>query len=423
MHRSYWCIQKYIAKDFLFSFFVAFLFFFFIFFVNQILLLAEEILSKQVPFFDVVLLIVYSLPAIVSISFPFASLVGALMTIGSLSSENEVLALQSCGIPHRALFLPLLILGVVFSLFSFTMNDYFLPVGTINFQKLYRKVLYANPELELESYSVKRYQDSIIITGEVQGREINDILIIDRTDKKDRRIITARKAFLLENQNQKGVIALHLQDVFSHTALAKRKTDYEYFTADQLRYNILLRQLNLDLRNPGPREMSSVDVYNIIKEKRLTLEEKESSYREKQQQILFELSSKYYGFSETASSPSEYTAIINHLLTEYRKNSARRVFDRSLQIYSLEFHKKFSIPFGCLAFVLFAFPTGLFTKRSGRSVGFGLGLFISIAYWGMLFAGQPLGIRMDFSPLLAMWLPNIVIVFLGLILSILRFRT
>jgi lipopolysaccharide export system permease protein len=78
-------------------------------------------------------------------------------------------------------------------------------------------------------------------------------------------------------------------------------------------------------------------------------------------------------------------------------------------MHQLEFHKKFSIPFSCLIFVLFAFPTGMLARRSGRAVGFGLGLMVSTLYWGMLFVGQTLGIRLQIPPPLAMWLPNSVI--------------
>jgi len=89
------------------------------------------------------------------------------------------------------------------------------------------------------------------------------------------------------------------------------------------------------------------------------------------------------------------------------------VTDRNLKLHQLEFHKKFSIPFSCLVFVLFAFPTGMLARRSGRAVGFALGLLVSTLYWGMLFVGQTLGIRLQFPPLLAMWLPNAVILAAG----------
>jgi lipopolysaccharide export system permease protein len=95
-------------------------------------------------------------------------------------------------------------------------------------------------------------------------------------------------------------------------------------------------------------------------------------------------------------------------------------FDRTLQLYWIEFHKKLAIPIGCLAFMFFAFPAGLIPKRSGRMVGFGLGLLIALLYWALLFAGQTLGLRFQFSPLLSMWIPNLAVLLLGLSIYIIR---
>jgi lipopolysaccharide export system permease protein len=85
-----WTLFRYIISEALFSFFVSFLFFFFIFFVNQLLLLAQEILTKKVPFGEVALLVFYALPSVVALSAPFASMVGTLMTVGRMTSDNEI---------------------------------------------------------------------------------------------------------------------------------------------------------------------------------------------------------------------------------------------------------------------------------------------------------------------------------------------
>ena len=66
MARRYWSLWSYAGKEFLFSFLVAFLFFFFIFFMNNLLIVAEQVLAKKVPVGDVLLLIVYMLPSVVS---------------------------------------------------------------------------------------------------------------------------------------------------------------------------------------------------------------------------------------------------------------------------------------------------------------------------------------------------------------------
>ena len=86
-------IFRYIFWELLLYFLVCFLFFFFIFFVNQILLMAEEILSKKAPVKDVLLLMFYSLPFVVSTAAPYAALVGTLMGLGRLGSDLELVSM------------------------------------------------------------------------------------------------------------------------------------------------------------------------------------------------------------------------------------------------------------------------------------------------------------------------------------------
>ena len=100
-----------------------FLFFFFIFFINQILLMAEQILSKHVAVADVARLIIYAIPNIISYSFPFSSLVGGLMAVGRLGGDNELLAMQAAGIPLKMISVPFLLMGVIIGGAAFLSND------------------------------------------------------------------------------------------------------------------------------------------------------------------------------------------------------------------------------------------------------------------------------------------------------------
>lgn len=426
MARRYTTLSVYVGREFVFSFTVAFLFFFFIFFMNNVLILAEEVLAKKVPVNDVILLVVYMLPSVVSISFPFASLVGSLMAVGRISADNELLAVQASGISKTRLFAPFLAIGIAFTAVSFVSNDYLIPLGNINFGKLYRRILLSNPELELESYTVKRYQDSVIITGEVDQRNISNIIILDETPEKNKRVISASSASLVENAEQGGVISLQLKDVFSHTTERNKKKEYEYFESAEMIYNILLSDISFSVANPGPREMSSVDVYAAIIEKREALDEKLEAHEQALAKSRFDVRSKYYGLAEdVAINGTVSPQLLRSLENSYKELQTltnKIIRDRSLHTYELEFYKKFSLPFGCIVFIFFAFPVGMFAKRSGRSVGFGIGLLVSIIYWGMLFAGQNFGFRLSFSPFLSMWLPNFVILGLGLFFFAMRKR-
>jgi lipopolysaccharide export system permease protein len=419
-------IDLYILSEFLLSFAVAFLFFFFIFFVNQILVLAEEIFSKKVPFWDVILFIVYSLPSILALAFPFGALVGSLMAVGRLSSDNEILAFRACGVSLLRILGPLLFAGALLSLVSFVMNDYFLPLGNIRLGSMYRKILYTNPGIELEPYSVKRYQDTVIITGAIEGNTLRDIAIIDRDAHRQKRIIAARSGVLEESRAQKGVISIRLDGVFSHVPDSKDPLRYEYTEAESMIYNILLKDLSSSFVNPGPREMSSLDVWREI----LRLEgEQAKAAAERGRAVsraLLDLSMEVLSLREFGLDRpgliEQHRQTLQGLYESYQRALQRRVVDRNLQLHRLEFHKKFSIPFGCLVFVVFAFPVGLLARRSGRAVGFGVGLLMTSLYWWLLLLGHSLGIRLEIAPAIAMWFPNLLIFFAGVTLLVLRWR-
>jgi lipopolysaccharide export system permease protein len=352
----------------------------------------------------------YSLPAILALAVPFGALLGALMAVGRFSSDNELLAMRACGLPLRRVLMPLLAMGLLLSLVSFAFNDYFLPLGNLRLGGMYRKILYSNPSIELEPYSVKAYRDAVLITGAVEGQQIRDLAIIDKNDQNQKRVITAARGRLAEEEGQRGVIAIRLEDVFSEVHSATDPQRYEYSTARTMIYNILLRDISVGFINPTPREMRAVDVWRKIQELELTQAAARREQAREAAKALLELSAagrllRDGGGPVTAAGLEDARRAYERFLSVSRK----RVTDRNLQLHELEFHKKFSIPFSCLFFVLFAFPTGMLARRSGRAVGFGLGLLVSALYWGMLFVGHTLGIRLEFSPLAAMWLPNAVI--------------
>ncbi len=412
---GYGVMYRYLTREFLLGFAVAFLFFFVIFFVNQLLLLAEDILTKNVPLADVARLVLYSLPSIVALAFPFGALVGALLTVGRLSQDNEFLAMRAAGVSLARAFIPFAVLGLAFSSVSFVMNDYFLPVGTINFARLYRELLYSNPDLELESNSVTEYQDNIIVTGEVEGNRINHLVIIDRDGDRDR-VILSRNARLRAEAHGAGVVSLELEGVTTHEARRGQERRYQYTRSARMLYHILLGDITLAMRSPGPREMSSYDLAQEILQKQERLENERREHRRRladlEERAAEQREELEAGREREAGDEriAELQQALERTERELERGRDRTFFDRSLQLYRIEFHKKFAIPFACFVFVVFAFPVGILGGRHGRSIGFGIGLFIAVLYWALILGGQTFGVEPPYvSPILAMWFPNLLI--------------
>ena len=407
----------YIIRDSLFSFLVAFLFFFFVFFVNQLLLMAQEILTKQVPLLQVTLLIFYALPSIIAMAAPFASLMGTLMTIGRLSSDNEVLIMLASGLSYRMIFLPALAVGILISLFSFLANDVLLPAGTIQFSKLYRRILVSTPALELEANSVKRFRDTVIVTGPVAGKAITNMLILDRTSDGERRVIMAGTAEL-KDAGREG-LSLDLTNAFIQSSKEIVRNDYDYASSSALRYWVPQEDLIQAVSSISPREMSSRDLRtDIIGKTADQNEQLDERYRKLLSQALSleDILRKGPSGNDTWNRREN---TLNTLSREYIAAMAVKN-DRSLLIYRLEYYKKFSIPFGALSFVLLAVSLGLMAKKSGQTVGFIFGTIISVIYWALLLGGQTMGIRLGYSPFWSMWLPNMLAVSIGFVLFMVR---
>ena len=408
----------YLVKDILFSFLVSFLFFFAVFFVNQLLLMAQQILTKHVPLYQVVLLVFFALPQVIALSTPFASLMGTLMTIGRLSSDNEILIILASGLSYRMIFLPALFVGIIISIISFMANDILLPAGQIQFTRLYRRIVFSTPALELEENMVKRFKDTTIITGPVEGKGISNILILDRTNDGERRLIMARDAELISD-GREG-LSLDLTNAFIHSSKEITRNDYDYASTDFLRYWVPQDDLIQAISAISPNQMSSTDLRREIGVKRVDLADKRNlqNYKVLAQALNLEETLRK-GSADSLWNRRERT--LEDFNKEYlTSNNIGR--DRSLRLYRLEYNKKYSLPFGALTFVFLAVSLGLMAKKSCQTVGFIFSLLISLVFWTLLMGGQAFSMQRGYSPSLLIWLPNILSFTIGLVLFIRRIK-
>jgi len=417
----------YIAREFIFSFAIAFLFFFVVFFINQILLLAEDILAKSAPLAQTGLLLLYSLPSVVAIASPFAALAGALMTSARLNSDNEIMAFSALGISPAALYAPFIVMGLLTALLSFSANDYFLPRGAVAFRRVYGDLVSRSASIELTPYSVKRYSKAVVVTGEKKGDEIGDILLFEKGGEGDDRMIAAGSAQLdIDPDGNAAVISM--SDVLEH---AVRRTEAESFyvsTAESMFYRFELKEPVVGFSGNSPSEMSSAELSAAIARKRGALDERRGDVDKQRTEARAQLLANY-GKGEGAPiasppppmplgpAPAPSVAArnddslqeIRRSLATLRQASTSAPADRSLQIYELEHSKKFAIPAAAFFFSLLAFPLGLGARRAGRTAGFGIALLLSSLYWGLLFIGQTFGLKSQISPQLAMWFPNLLV--------------
>ncbi len=356
---------RYIVRELFFYFAICFAFFFVVFFVNNILVLAETVLRQRVPFLKVARLMLYSLPGIVAQSAPFATLVGFLMCVGRMATDNEILILRASGIRYSFIAVPVMLLGLFISFAGFAMNDYFLPLGLLKFNRLKKQIVQSDPAVEIEANSVKRMNGTTLVIGGVgDDGIIEDLVIFDKdATGRDRVIMTGRsevnksdEAGILMQFNMSGATVLEVDRA--------QGKNFDVFESQRILLNVFDSVL-MPSTGVQPREMTSFDLWKII-------------------QVM-------------------------------KKDSS--VTHKMMNRYNLEFAKKFSMPFGSIFFAILAFPLALiFGKRDGQTLGMIFGIIISVIYWAATILGQIFGVRSGWNGFWMMWGPNFFIGVVGLLL-------
>lgn len=358
-------LLKYLLNDLFLYFFVAFLFFFMVFFVNQILLTVEDLLAKSAPFKDVMRIMWYSLPFIIAQSAPFATLVGFLICLGGMMSNNEILIFRAAGFSFFKLLLPVMFMGIIISVASFFVNDYLLPLGTMKYNALLREIMHSTPTVELESNSVKKLDRSNIVIGDVEGSTVSDIILFDTKDSQDR-IIIAGESTLTGAKTEGVLMQLDMNDATVLSIDKKKRKDYDVIKSGKTILNVFDSTL-LGSTSRSAREMTT---YDLAKEIKVLKEKAKDSLKDK----------------------------------------------RKLSLWLMELHKKFALPFGSIFFAFLAFAIAfLFGKHNGQTLGLLLGLIICVLYWAMQIMGQLFVQKVGADPFWCIWVPNFVIGTFGII--------
>jgi len=82
----------------------------------------------------------------------------------------------------------------------------------------------------------------------------------------------------------------------------------------------------------------------------------------------------------------------------------------------VRFHQKLSQPLACLIVALAGAPLGLLARRSRSNIGLVYSAAVVFAYYVLVSTSGALGESGRLDPMLAAWLPNIVIGSVGLLI-------
>ena len=426
-------LSKYIIKEHILPFTMALFVLLFVLLANFLLKSIDKFLGKGLDMFLLGEFMFLNLAWILALAVPMAVLVATLMAFGRLSSDNEITAMRSSGTGFLQLLLPAIGFGAVVTLLMIVFNNFALPEMNHKARLLSSDLSRKRPDLEFEvGYFIDTLPENNILLGGRKDDLFTNIIIFNKASDISQRTVTANEGTI--EMLEDGVL-LNLSNGVIHE-LSSRDDEYRQILFDHYQVIIPVDNLNLNRRDSsirGDREMN----YTMMQDKISSFHEKVENVRTR---VENRLSKEALIHVPTFSTLEEVTAHIEtfelSVIDSLSKASPKKVdpfkrriknlkrgiqsdfslinsYLRSINKYTVELHKKFSIPLASLVFILIGAPLGIMARKGGFAVSMAFSLGFFIIYWAFLIAGEEFADRGSLSPALSMWLPNLILGALG----------
>jgi len=391
--------------------------------------MADSIIGKGLSTWVIIQLIMYSLAWMIVLIVPMAVLVATLMAFGSMSQNNEIAILKATGVSLYKMMIPPLVGSVFIALGLIYFNNNIYPDANHAARLLLEDISRKKPTLSLVpgvfSKDVPEYS---ILAREIDQEKnlLKEITIYDYSNPPKVNIVTATNGTINFSGNQKKLI-LDLNNGEIHESSVSDETQYRRlrFTrhrialpADQFTFEQTSSGSDRGDRELGAKELLKIaDSLVIIKQKRFVELNKKIDLMERnsKHKVLTPFHSVMIPQNVFIRAQQRIKSDENSILSSVQNINYN---DKEIDRYLVEIHKKYSLPFACIIFVLIGAPLGTMTRKGGFGMAAGISLVFFLIYWSFLIGGEKLADRGILSPFWGIWSANILLGVLGIILMI-----
>lgn len=324
--------------------------------------LADKIINKGMSVAAVAKIFLYYIPILLGYTLPIACLVTVILTLGRMSAENEILAMRASGIYIRKLIMPLVVIGIIFNLLVYLLNDRAIPHAFTAQTQVLQETGSQNPLALLEAGSfINAFDKYIIFIYRIDNDRLYGVRIYQPQPNRPTRTIIAQEGEFVKVPNQDQIMLKLING-----------------TSDEP-----------DLKNPN--NFYKLNFQNSFVT--MNLSKKKGKFEKKPK----------------AMTLSEISAKIKELNT------------MSIDTAPLiaEYHRRLAWSLTPLLFILLGFPFAVITHRRAKSANILFAVLFAAPYYILSLLCQGLASQNSVNPALIMWGPDLL---LGLIVIILNWR-
>ena len=312
------------------------------------------------------------IPHILSITLPISILLATFLTFQKLSSQSEIIAIRAAGVSFTRLMRPVIFLGLIGAALSFFLSEFVVPVTTPFAKKIYTLALYKDP-ISMKgvngfSYFERDSDDAIrriFYVKNFKKTKLSDILILDFSKNNTSMIHTAQTG---KWDPEQGGWVLY-DGMSSYIKLADQKTRKKDLKEGNMSGESHL--VTTFEKTFIPSSLNPNEILNNINNVR------DMNFLELRQ---------YIGLHEKG-----------------------RIITDKLDEFKTKYFNKYAYPFSCLMLAVIGACLGITGRR--RAINWGyivIGLVVFVFYMSESMFDS-FGSSGRIMPLIAVWLPNLVL--------------
>jgi lipopolysaccharide export system permease protein len=175
--------------------------------IGNMVKFAELVIAKGVNPLDLLRLIIYLVPYLISYTIPMACFVAMVLAFGRLSTDYELIAMRASGIAPGRLVAPLLVAALVISGGLLVLNDRIVPAAHLAFRRQLKAIGIKQPTAYLEAGTfIKEFAPYVIFVYHVQGRKLHNVRIYEPQPNGPTRTILADRGEFERLPGKEGVM-------------------------------------------------------------------------------------------------------------------------------------------------------------------------------------------------------------------------
>ena len=403
-------LNKYILKEILSYFSISLLSFTAILLTVKLIQLTSLIVNKGLVFSQIVIIFIAIVPTFLEIAIPMSVLLGVMLAFARLSGDSEIVVMRASGISLISLSKAVIFFGVLISSISIIISIYLSPWGNKTLNTVLYEIARSKSTAGLDEGMFNKLGKLTVYSEEInhQTGDLKKVLIQDDRADLERLIISKEGRILSDDKNQRIIIRLQEGDIHEED---RKNYAITHFDTNQI--VIDADQIYDPDANVSGKESKKMSLSELKKE-RLEYEKSLRLYKEA-------LASGEIKKEDKEIKKDTLIPLLPTINSNEKEISYKDFIKRTAN-FKLEAYKRFSMPFACLILAIVAMPLGIQPPRAQKAWGAGLssllGLGVFITYFGIMSVGMALAEKGSMNPLIALWLPNVILgIFAGILLQ------